>query len=40
MTPNYPLYEQLKRAWIDAHPYATSSEYDSAIALIAKRCGV
>ncbi len=40
MTPNYPLYEQLKRAWIDANLYATSSEYDAAMARIAKRCGV
>lgn len=36
----YQDYEAAKRAWISAHPGATSAEYDAAMRAIAARLGV
>lgn len=33
-------YEQAKRAWVAAHPDATSAEYEEAMRAIAARLGV
>jgi hypothetical protein len=33
-------YEQLKAAWLSAHPNATPTEYQKAIREIAKQLGI
>lgn len=40
MAANYQLYTQLKAAWVASHPDASSAEYDAAMRVIAKKCGV
>jgi hypothetical protein len=37
---DYALYEQMKLAWLAAHPSATAIEYELAIRKIADLCGV
>lgn len=36
----YEQYEEMKRAWIKAHPEATPEEYQNAMRRIAAKCGV
>lgn len=33
-------YERLKREWIEAHPEATSNEYQAAMTRLACECGI
>ena len=37
---SWETYEAAKRAWIAAHPDATTEQYDAAMRAIAKRYGV
>lgn len=37
---SYSAYEQMKRAWIAAHPDATPAEYEQAMREIARKAGV
>lgn len=37
---SWQAYEVAKRAWIKANPGATPEQYDAAMHVIAKRCGV
>lgn len=36
----HQLYEQQKRAWVNAHPYATPEQLEQALKAIAERLGV
>lgn len=36
----YVKYERMKAEWIAANPDATAREYEAAMSLIAKSCGV
>jgi hypothetical protein len=36
----FAAFECFKAAWLSQHPNATPAEYDSAMRLIAKQCGV
>lgn len=37
---NYARFADLKQRWIASNPEATSTEYDAAIRLFARECGV
>lgn len=38
--PDWKRYERMKQEWLRANSDATYSEYQAAVAEIAKRCGV
>ena len=38
--PDFLRYEELKRAWVTAHPEATPEEYTAAMRRIAEDCGI
>jgi hypothetical protein len=37
---SYQQYEQLKREWIEKHPNATPAQYQKAMQVIARKCGI
>jgi len=38
--PRWQDYEIQKQQWIRTHPEATSAEYQAAMVMLARRCGV
>lgn len=36
----WQAYEREKQGWLRTHPEATHTEYEAAMRVIAKRCGV
>jgi hypothetical protein len=39
-TPDFELYEQLKRKWVAENPNSTPEQYQQAMARIAQQCRI